>query len=158
MPASVIQLTDVTRWDYVLKHDIQLPDEYDSIHERLEYLWGLDPLELQEQESAYETARSDSFTIGKLTEDDPFTLLNTSVPPERQDDGFHRGVARNIKMMTEVERDLPPFRAVFTPNDNPNQVIDYHIQERLVQAAREGKSESSASCLPVNAKSHDFVI
>ncbi|KAG6380386.1 hypothetical protein JVT61DRAFT_8501 [Boletus reticuloceps] len=33
-------------WDYVVKHRIQLPDEYDEIFEDIESFWGIDPHEL----------------------------------------------------------------------------------------------------------------
>ncbi|KAF9240419.1 glycosyl transferase family 90-domain-containing protein [Melanogaster broomeanus] len=33
-------------WDYVVKHDVRLPDEYDEIYHDLEPFWGIDPYDL----------------------------------------------------------------------------------------------------------------
>jgi hypothetical protein len=64
------------RWDYVVKNDIKLPDEYDFLHANLEPLWGIDPKYLQERRKEWED-HSEVFTIGKLNENDPVTLLKS---------------------------------------------------------------------------------
>ncbi|KIM52545.1 hypothetical protein SCLCIDRAFT_60830, partial [Scleroderma citrinum Foug A] len=30
-------------WDYIVEHNVQLPDEYDEIYYDLEPFWGVDP-------------------------------------------------------------------------------------------------------------------
>lgn len=39
------------RWDYVKKHKVQLPDEYDRIMQDIEPLWGYPPEYLQKRQA-----------------------------------------------------------------------------------------------------------
>lgn len=135
------------------KHHVQLPDEYDSIHDSLEYLWGIDPRDLQADELEYEKARSDSFALGKLTQEDPISMLTTTFPKDKVAHLYQRWVNRHLHLISEVEQFIPPFRAVFTPNDNPHQVKDYHRQTLALEAAKEKRRESNLSLLPPSPSS-----
>jgi hypothetical protein len=65
----------ICRWDYVVKHKVQLPDEYDSLHASIAPLWGIRPQYLQERRQEWENqGEIEGFTLGKLKPDDPVTL------------------------------------------------------------------------------------
>jgi len=52
---------------------------------------------------------------------------------------------RLINLMAEVEEDLPPFRAVFSPYDNPNIFITEETKSKAVEAGESGECRSSRS-------------
>ncbi|KXN87629.1 hypothetical protein AN958_08357 [Leucoagaricus sp. SymC.cos] len=38
-----------------------------------------------------------------------------------------------------VGENIPPFRAVFSPHDNPNLLVDWQLRQEAVKAARQGR-------------------
>lgn len=128
-------------WFYVEENNVQLPDEYDMIHRDLEPYWGMNPLDLQRIQREWE-ANEDSYTIGKYLHDGKATklsLLNMSLP--RDNEERHRlllGAWELIEMLEEVEEFIPPFRAVFSPHDNPNLPFEYNLRNSALKAAAEG--------------------
>lgn len=131
-------LTPVYRWDYVVKHNVQLPDEYDQIYMDLEPYWGIDPAELSAAEIEHEKHR-DSFTIGKSTRDDVLSLLNIALPPAEVQDILTRLAKPQIELMEEVHGHIPPFRAVLSPEDGPSFLADWAWRSAALNAARVGK-------------------
>ncbi|KAG6884641.1 hypothetical protein C0993_009358 [Termitomyces sp. T159_Od127] len=124
-------------WRYVQKHNVQLPDEYDQIYEDLEPFWGMDPCDLQRLQSKWE-AHSDSYTIGKMA-DGPIIIANYSLPNMKSGDHDLRSVGYEvIDLLKEIEDKLPPFRAVFSPHDNPNLPIDWELRQQAVKHAAAG--------------------
>jgi hypothetical protein len=118
------------RWRYVEKHNVQLPDEYDQIWRDLEPFWGIDPVDLRAIQSDLE-AKSDCFTLGK-TDSSPVSIVNISLR-----EGQHEpapSVHDFIELLKPVENLLPPFRAVFSPNDSPNRLTDHDIKAMALQA------------------------
>ncbi|KAJ7851463.1 hypothetical protein B0H13DRAFT_2284546, partial [Mycena leptocephala] len=111
-------------WAYASTHNIPLPDEYDQIDRDLAPFYGVAPADLQATQRAWE-AHADSYTIGKDTEEGRLGMLNFTLP-ENEAVRFElaTGGFQIIELLKEVEADLPPFRAVFSPHDNPNLVID----------------------------------
>ncbi|KAF5367754.1 hypothetical protein D9758_009860 [Tetrapyrgos nigripes] len=68
-------------WNYIQKHEVLLPDEYDQIHEDLEHYWGVDPVELAEEALRKEKVVGvDTYTFGKTTWDEGLEFLNWSLP------------------------------------------------------------------------------
>ena len=53
-----------------------------------------------------------------------------------------------IDTLKDVQQWLPPFRAVFSPHDNPNMFTDWEVKSMMVRAAGAGK----CACFP----SHSF--
>lgn len=121
-----------------MEYDIQLPDEYDQIMRDIEPFWGMDPKDLQETLSVWET-HNDSYTIGKDSYGDPLSLKRTSFASgEDGDSPLAHGAHLIIDLMEEVEDLLPPFRAIFSPHDNPNLHVDYELKQQALEAARRG--------------------
>jgi hypothetical protein len=56
-----------SRWDYVQRHHVQLPDEYDFLHRNLEVFWGVSPISLEHRREEW-ALNPGTFTLGK---DDP---------------------------------------------------------------------------------------
>ncbi|KAK2462820.1 hypothetical protein APHAL10511_005211 [Amanita phalloides] len=126
-------------WNYVQEHRVQLPDEYDQIHRDLEPFWGMDPRDLQHIQRDWE-AHADSYTIGKDKIEDSIKLLNYTLPGNdkvRYD--LAKGAFEIMELLEEVDRFLPPFRAVFSPHDNPNLFTDWELKQMALEAARNGK-------------------
>ncbi|KAJ6551850.1 glycosyl transferase family 90-domain-containing protein [Mycena capillaripes] len=125
-------------WAYAAAHDVPLPDEYDQIDRDLAPFYGVDPVELQETQRAWE-AHMHSYTIGKDKWEDGLEMLNFTLPEE---EGVRRELASGgfqiIELLREVEAELPPFRAVFSPHDSPNLVMDYELRQQALDAARKG--------------------
>ncbi|KAF7368754.1 SPX domain-containing protein [Mycena venus] len=121
-------------WAYAAAHNVALPDEYDQIDRDLAPFYGVDPVWLQGMQREWE-AHVDSYTIGKDVEEDALAMLNFTLPA---DEGVRLELASGgfqiIELLREVEAELPPFRAVFSPHDNPNLVIDVSMSAFSVSA------------------------
>ncbi|TFK26212.1 hypothetical protein FA15DRAFT_667705 [Coprinopsis marcescibilis] len=128
-------------WRYAKRHNVQLPDEYNQIHQDLEPFWGMDPKQLQFIQREYET-RGDSYTVGKDVPNSPLRMLRgsvTSAEDERIANQLHDGADMIADLLREVEQDLPSFRATFSPHDNPNLLSDWELREEAIQAAKRGE-------------------
>ncbi|KAJ3809218.1 hypothetical protein F5876DRAFT_77973 [Lentinula aff. lateritia] len=124
-----------TRWEYVQKHDVQLPDEYDQIYHDLEPFWSLEPSYLLEVQAERES-KLDTYTIGKNA-DGKLDILKTP----SQEGSYAQLISiatRVLDILRDVEDDLPSFRATFTPNDVPNLMTDHAVKSTLLETARTG--------------------
>lgn len=131
-------LTCVNRWAYVEAMEVQLPDEYDQIYNDVEPFWGMDPNDLQTIQRDWE-AHADSYTIGK-EEGGIINLVNYTLPGnERTQTDLAGGAFEIMDLLEDVEEFIPPFRAVFSPHDNPNLHTDYELMRLAREAARSGK-------------------
>jgi hypothetical protein len=123
-------------------HGVLLPDEYDQIHEELEPFWGIHPLDLRYTEDE----PADTFTVGKEASGPIQKLGVSSVdsanPEYRGDQHF----GEILHILKDVEHHLPPFRAVFSPHDNPRMFWDRKMKDVLLVAASSGDRESTALC------------
>lgn len=131
----------VSRWDYVTYHNVQLVDEYDSIHARLQPFWGVDPVQLRAAQAESETF-GDTFTIGKLHDDDTVVLLNSTMPGSPLD---HQRVQDQLELIDEVQDWLPAFRATFTIHDGPMQFVSWEMRKAAVDAAERGECAQNFS-------------
>lgn len=68
------------RWDYVQRHNVQLPDEYDFLHRNLEIFWGVHPTYLENRRKEWQ-AHAEVFTLGKELPEDPVKLLSIVAAP-----------------------------------------------------------------------------
>ncbi|KAF8066953.1 hypothetical protein FPV67DRAFT_1768934 [Lyophyllum atratum] len=124
-------------WAYVEENNVQLPDEYDQIYRDLEPYWGMDPKDLQEIEREWE-GHFDSWTIGKTAESD-IRLVNSSLPKrEKGPFDLTSGATHVIDLLKDVEEFIPPFRAVFSPHDNPNLHTDFELKTEALKHAAAG--------------------
>ncbi|PPQ65416.1 hypothetical protein CVT24_011497 [Panaeolus cyanescens] len=160
-------------WDYVQKHQVPLPDEYDQIHEDLGRYWAVNPVDLQATQTAQE-AHKDTFTIGKTTWSSPLSVLNFSfngeaglmadhfdrsqsgsyhisersdlpssffTSPNAHTNNQHLNGAFNIfEMLADVQAHIPPFRAVFSPHDNPSMLRDWGRRQEALTAIKTGRT------------------
>ncbi|KAJ7815225.1 hypothetical protein B0H14DRAFT_3450490 [Mycena olivaceomarginata] len=66
-----------------------------------------------------------------------------------------------IDMLREVEEELPPFRAVFSPHGNPNLVPDHELRDMAQEAANKGtcafQFHSSTPSLPASSLQHPWL-
>ncbi|KAG1797482.1 glycosyl transferase family 90-domain-containing protein [Suillus plorans] len=127
-------------WAYVQKHNVQLPDEYDQINIDLAPFWGINPARLQEIQLAHE-GHQHSYTIAKSTPSGPVHFGNESLPAD-EDTRKNLLVAANqlLDLIKVVEDELPLFRAVFSPHDNPNVFLTHDMRRKVVEAGEKGKS------------------
>ena len=71
------------RWDYVQRHNVQLPDEYDFLHQNLEIFWGVSPTLLEQRRREWAETPG-TFSIGK---DKPSSKVEmTAINPQRNGD------------------------------------------------------------------------
>jgi hypothetical protein len=134
-PVQAVNIT--SRWFYCQRHNVQLPDEYDRIYHDLEPFWGMDPVDLNRLQVEHESHK-DSYTIGKI-EDSEITMVASALLSEPSQDfplEYHLAKAKEIAdMLQEVSRFIPPFRAVFSPYDNPTMTTDWDLKSQALQAA-----------------------
>ena len=96
----------------------------------------MNPVDLQRIQAKLET-ESDSFTIGK-TEESEVKLLAWALPAPGGDFPleYHLGKAREIAdILKNVSQFIPPFRAVFSPHDNPYMATDWELKTQALHAA-----------------------
>lgn len=123
------------------KNKVQLPDEYDQIYQDLEPFWGIDPIQLQISQRKLQQNK-DTYTIGKLNQDDPVTILFQKLPQDREADMITHAAIPHLDLIEDVEQFIPPFQATFTPHDNPELVVDHLWKSTAIEAARNGTGMS----------------
>ncbi|KAF8997495.1 glycosyl transferase family 90-domain-containing protein [Cyathus striatus] len=126
-------------WNYAVKHNVLLPDEYDFIWRDLEPFWGLSPHDLLAIQDVQETI-ADSYVVGK-NESGMLDLLRTtfSEPDSWRERALLRGFDEIVDLLKPVEEHLPQFRITISPHDNPNILSDYGVRKALLDAAKEGR-------------------
>ncbi|KAG2151174.1 glycosyl transferase family 90-domain-containing protein [Suillus bovinus] len=120
-------------WDYVVAHNVQLPDEYDEIYQDLEPFWGIDPLDFQKNIEELE-AQENTVVIAKTDKSSSVEVVGYRLPP----DSVSRLISRIdnvLQLLQDIKDDLPPFRAVFSPHDNPSMLSDYGVKSMALDAA-----------------------
>ncbi|KAJ7651143.1 glycosyltransferase family 90 protein [Roridomyces roridus] len=122
-------------WNWAREHDVLLPDEYDQIYHDLEPFWGIEPKSLSAIRQDLE-AKVESYTIGRVDWKGKLSVLNTSLTPQYAGH-FLKGAKSIIALLADIEDLLPPFRAVVSPQDSPNRVSDYFVEQATRQAAAE---------------------
>ncbi|KAG6883534.1 hypothetical protein C0993_005630 [Termitomyces sp. T159_Od127] len=123
-------------WAYVQKHNVQLPDEYDQIHADLEPFWGMHPRDLQRLEREW-GKHADSYTIGKTAAEDRIAILDYVITSKSGHD-LKGGAYEVMELLKDVEHAIPPFRAVFSPHDNPNLHTDWELKDQALKHAAAG--------------------
>ncbi|KAG1729524.1 glycosyl transferase family 90-domain-containing protein [Suillus paluster] len=120
-------------WDYVVAHNVQLPDEYDEIYRDLEPFWGIDPLAIQKTREELE-AQEHTVVIAKSDESPHIEVVGYHLPPGSEEPLLKR-IDNILRLLQDVEQFLPPFRAVFSPHDNPSMLSDYGVRSMAIAAA-----------------------
>ena len=64
-------------------------------------------------------------------------MLGTEDEVVRQE--ILKGVELVLDVVDEVQKDLRPFRAVFSPHDTPSLPTDWELREEAKEAAKAGK-------------------
>lgn len=120
-----------------MENNVQLPDEYDSIYNDLEPLWGVSPEDLQKiQAEWFEQEYRFSVVIGKEN-GQPLRILNNSMV-EHKLEAHLDSILERIKFLEPVDNLLPDFKAVITPMDSPTSAANWEHKEILLEAARMG--------------------
>lgn len=120
-------------WDYVVTHNVQLPDEYDEIYQDLEPFWGIDPLAFQESREQLE-AQDNTIVIAK-TDQSPFVEVADYRLPQDNTEMLLGRIDNVLRLLQDIEHLLPPFRAVFSPHDNPSMLSDHGVKSKALEAA-----------------------
>jgi len=125
-------------WSYCKRHNVQLPDEYDRIYHDLEPFWGIHPIEVERLRVELASSH-ESYTLGKTEQDSNVTLLTDTLPENTSATKYHIVTAKKIAgMVDEVSKYIPPFRALFSPHDNPNRMTDWGLRTLAIEAAAAG--------------------
>jgi len=130
------------RWDYVVKHKVQLPDEYDQIYRDIEPFWALRPSDIKARQETWETFPG-TYTISN---EDGFIYLALHTMPEGDEDVAETRASDQIKLLREVQQWLPDFRATFTAHDVPYQFIGHDQLSEAREAAGMGECRHFAFC------------
>ena len=122
-----------------MKHNVQLPDEYDEIYQDLEPFWGIDPEDLAHVQDKLEKG-FDIITVAKTPSSPGFEIVDTTI---RGDPASHfQRINDILDLISDIEHELPPMRISFSHHDNPNMLSDWRIRNMALEAARNGKSAS----------------
>ncbi|KZV78280.1 hypothetical protein EXIGLDRAFT_847684 [Exidia glandulosa HHB12029] len=124
-------------WRWTSQHDVLLRDEYDQIDVDMEKYWAVPPEDLQDAQMKWE-GMPDTFTIGKVEENDPLDIINATLRPNLEDDGYVRAMLQ-VDLMQSVQQYLPPFRATWTAHDGPYHVVAYETLEEARQRSSAGE-------------------
>ncbi|KAI5120290.1 hypothetical protein M0805_005796 [Coniferiporia weirii] len=124
-------------WEYVQENKVQLPDEYDAIHDRLEPFWGIRPLDIRRVMADWEDHSDVPVMIFGKADGKPIRIIKNGMP-EAEALTFAQALRDRLNLLLDVEEDLPDFRAIISPGDTPNLLMDYELMEEARQAARKG--------------------
>lgn len=116
-----------------MAHNVQLPDEYDEIYQDLEPYWGIDPLDFQKNREHLE-AQDNTVVIAKTDQSPIIEVIDYHLPEDSAKWLVGR-IDNVLQLLEDVEEHLPPFRAVFSPHDNPSMLSDYGIKSMALEAA-----------------------
>ncbi|KAG6820453.1 hypothetical protein H0H93_000207 [Arthromyces matolae] len=131
-------------WDYVQKHNVLLPDDYDQINEDLLPFWGMDPEDVRRTQFEWE-GHSDSYTVGK-TSSSAIHVVNYSLPGnEHSGHDLLGGAYEVMELLKDVEEHIPPFRAVFSPHDNPDLPTDWELKRMALDHAEAASTSPQAT-------------
>jgi hypothetical protein len=115
---------------------VQMPDEYDRIHDDLAPYWGLSPAAFRGLEHAHE-AHQETYTLGRVGAHGVM-VVNMSLPNQGMK-GHLQGAYEIADTLAPVQEHLPPFRAVFSPHDNPTVGLSAEWRALALKAVREGR-------------------
>lgn len=102
----------MNRWNYVKKHNVQLPDEYDRIYRDLEPFWGISPSRLRILQSEYESEPG-TYTLSNGNKGFERIQLAGSVSSSEEKILEERS-QQQLDVLQPISQWLPPFRATFT--------------------------------------------
>ncbi|KAF8137158.1 glycosyl transferase family 90-domain-containing protein [Boletus edulis] len=134
-------------WDYVVKHRVQLPDEYDEIFEDIGPLWGIDPHELARAEKQVEL-RDHVVVVQKTDAHSRFKIVRSTIPPDREKVP-PTVIDRILGFIREIEHDIPPMHFTFYPFDNPRKFSDWRMKTMALEAAANGSTLTRKDLPPV---------
>ncbi|CAE6440521.1 unnamed protein product [Rhizoctonia solani] len=132
-------------WDYAMAHNVQLLDEYDTIFHDLELLWGIDPVVLQKTQREWE--KQDGMYT--LVSQNGKVFVGSHTLGDMADELLHRP-NEQVRILSQVAKWLPDFRATFTAHDGPYQFIDWELKEAALKAAKT-RTHFDQSSLPHSA-------
>jgi hypothetical protein len=113
---------ELCRWEYVQRHNVQLPDEYDQIHRDIEPFWGIRPADLGTLQAEHE-AEMGTYTLGNGWGFGPIKVVNTSLTPDAVGVADQRSDDQ-LDILEPVKQWIPPFRATFTVS-TPKSLYPY---------------------------------
>ncbi|KAI6104130.1 glycosyl transferase family 90-domain-containing protein [Pisolithus sp. B1] len=134
-------------WDYVVKHDVLLPDEYDEIYYDIEPYWGIHPEDLAHAERELEE-REDIIVVAKTPGSDKLEVTHTTL--KKNPSAFITRISNILKLLEEVEHELPSLRMSFSPHDNPNMLSDWRIKSMVMEAAKSGTTVRQKDFPPIH--------
>ncbi|KAF8517363.1 hypothetical protein BU17DRAFT_91802 [Hysterangium stoloniferum] len=124
-------------WHYVEFNSVKLPDEYDSIHHRIQPFWAIPPADLIAAQPLWEQRR-DQFVIGKAAGSSKVSLLNQTMSEEAQRIGRLR-IEQQLDILKDIGQYLPEFRATFNMHDTPIRFISWEWRKAAEDAAAKGQ-------------------
>ncbi|KAI5988946.1 glycosyltransferase family 90 protein [Pisolithus orientalis] len=133
-------------WEYVVKYDVQLPDEYDEIYHDLEPYWGLDPADLAESVEELATW-DDIFTVEKTSSNSGLEIVSATVPESNR--VLRDRIEAIIDLTKDFGADLPPMRIQLSPRDDPRMHTDWRIRDMALSAARQGTTIRQSRLPPI---------
>ncbi|KAG8870069.1 Glycosyltransferase Family 90 domain containing protein [Tulasnella sp. 331] len=117
-------------WNFVVEHDVQLPDEYDRINQDMSPFWGMKHGALQELQLELQD-KMDTFTIG--IEDHMASVVDYNFQPGEYERSGTMRAFEQLDQLEALEKWLPDFNATFSMDDAPHQFIDYEMRMGLVE-------------------------
>ncbi|KAG2068520.1 hypothetical protein BDR04DRAFT_1208647, partial [Suillus decipiens] len=135
-------------WDYVVTHNVQLPDQYDEIYRDLEPYWGIDPLDFQKTREQL-GALDQTVIVAKTDQSPVIEVVDYHLPQQNAKDRVGR-VENVLRLLQDVQDFMPPFRAVFSPHDNPAMLSDYGIKSMALDAAAARLTVTRNELPPIN--------
>lgn len=104
----------------------------------------MDPKDLQRIEREWE-GHADSYTLGK-TAKGPIDLVNATLPGNANvHHDLAEGAFQIMALLEDVEQFIPPFRAIFSPHDNPNLHTNFELKAKALRHAASGTCKYSLS-------------
>ncbi|KAG8905165.1 Glycosyltransferase Family 90 domain containing protein [Tulasnella sp. 403] len=129
-------------WLYVEQHSIRLPDEYDQIHNDLQPFWGVEPSYIRHQQALRENDPN-TFTLACVN--GRVFLANAEQLPTSaaQNRLARQRIDAQLEILQPIEAFLPDFRATFSTDDVPNEVVSWEVMNKATAVAKLGKNRTA---------------
>lgn len=120
----------------MVKHKIQLPDEYDSIFEDLQPFYGLSPSDLIKIRDELE-GQPNSYTLGKNETVKNVDILSHAFEEGKYDE-FIGGAKGLVDIFNLIQDQLPDFQMIVSPLGTPNKTTDYRVKQAALDVVARG--------------------
>ncbi|CDZ98464.1 Endoplasmic reticulum protein EP58, contains filamin rod domain and KDEL motif [Phaffia rhodozyma] len=122
-------------WEYVQKHNVPLPDEYDQINKDLSPFRAFTPTVLRARTPEARDL-TDTFTFS--VSNGVASIDHVTFDPERIT-GAEKRMKDQLHLLKDVAKHIPDFESVYSIHDRPTRLMSHAHRSDLLETADDGE-------------------